>query len=94
LNRIWIREEIRSGLEARLARYVDAGIAEPEFDVGSAAEMLLSLGFELGFVHREILETSPEMTRRLLEQFADMFGRAVSAPPSRGSPAKTQKGGE
>jgi AcrR family transcriptional regulator len=91
-NRIWIREEIRSGLESRLALYVDAGIAEAHLDVGSAAEMLLSLGFELGFVHREVLETSPEMTRRLLEQFADMFGRAVSAPPYRGSPAEAKKG--
>ncbi|WP_244635447.1 TetR/AcrR family transcriptional regulator [Methylosinus sp. C49] len=81
-NRIWIREDVKSGLESRLARYVYAGMADPDLDIGAAAEMLLGLSFELGFIHRELLQTSPDRTNRLLEQFAEMFGRAISAPLS------------
>ncbi|WP_245258511.1 TetR/AcrR family transcriptional regulator [Methylosinus sp. LW4] len=83
-NRIWIREDVKSGLESRLARYVYAGMADPDLDIGAAAEMLLSLSFELGFIHRELLQTSADRTKRLLEQFAEMFGRAISAPLSTG----------
>jgi AcrR family transcriptional regulator len=81
-NRIWIHEDIRKGLEVRLARYVHARLLDPALDLGSVTEMLLSLSFELAFIHREVLQTSQDKRRRLLDHFAEMFGRAVAIPPS------------
>lgn len=77
-HRLSVRAGVRTGLEARLARYRDAGLLDPGVDLAAATEMLLGLAFHLGFVHRELLETRPEVVRQYTAAFADLYGRALA----------------
>ncbi|MGO9135996.1 MAG: TetR/AcrR family transcriptional regulator [Methylovirgula sp.] len=86
-NRICIYRELKSEAVIRFTRYRDAGMLSPGLDVEFVVEMLLGLSFDIGFLHRELLDTDAGQQQRLVEQFALMFGRAVSAergiePPS------------
>ena len=77
-NRISVRGSLLVGLEDRLRRYADAGIMDKKVDVASAAELLISLSFQVGFVHRELHQISSPRLRKLIEDFAILFERAVS----------------
>jgi len=77
-NRISIRDELRSGLMTRLARYEEAGQLDPSCDQEAIAEMLMMLIFDLGFLQRELLMTSTKRIEWLTEHIADLFSRAVS----------------
>lgn len=77
-NRVTIRTTIYAGLVARFGRYAEAGLLDPSFEAGSAAELLISLAFQLGFIHRQVLRTDPAEVNRRIGEFAAMFGRAVS----------------
>ena len=77
-NRISVRGSLAVGLEPRLRRYADAGLIDQEVDVAAAAELLISLSFQVGFVHRELHQTSSQQVQKLIEDFAVLFGRAVS----------------
>lgn len=81
-HRLSVRTGVRTGLEARLARYREAGLLDPHVDPAAAAEMLLGLAFHLGFVHRELLETPPNELRRFALAFATLYGRALAPTPA------------
>jgi AcrR family transcriptional regulator len=80
LDRISARKQVRKGIKGRLALYADAGLLFPRLDLRSATELLMTLAFELGFMHRELHRTHPADIRRLADDFAAFFGRAVTAP--------------
>jgi len=82
-NRISVRNQVKIGMEARLARYAEAGLLNSAIDLRSAAEFLMSLAFQLAFMHREIHQSDPTELRRLAADFAIFFGRAVSAPTTK-----------
>ena len=77
-NRISVRGSLAVGLEPRLRRYADAGLIDQEVDVAAAAELLISLSFQVGFVHRELHQISSPRLQKLIEDFAILFERAVS----------------
>lgn len=79
-NRIVARTQVRAGIEARLARYDSAGMIRPNLDIRSAAELLLSLIFQLGFMHREIYQTGAAELERIIDGFSILYGDAVSTP--------------
>jgi TetR/AcrR family transcriptional regulator, regulator of cefoperazone and chloramphenicol sensitivity len=84
-NRLCIYRDLKNEAILRFTRYRAAGMLSPDIDVESAVEMLMGLSFDIGFLHRELLDCGSGEERRLVEQFALMFGRAVSA--RRGSEA-------
>ena len=72
-----VRALLRQSLRERLARYVSAERLPPKFDVERAAEMLLALGFTLGFLDREIFRTGPAEIKRRMMEYGAIFGRGV-----------------
>lgn len=88
-NRLCIYRDVKKETIQRFMRYRDAGLLSPDLDVESVGEMLMGLSFDIGFLHRELLDTNTGEEARLIEQFALLFGRAVSArePPARPSSA-------
>lgn len=78
-NRISIRGEVMRGIRKRLTQYQTAGVVDASVDIPAACELLLSLNFQLGFVHPELLRTTRAKILRLVDQFAVLFARAVSS---------------
>lgn len=78
-NRISIRNELSRGIRKRLTQYQIAGVIDANVDIPAACELLLSLNFQLGFVHPELLRTPRAKMLRLVNQFALLFSRAVTS---------------
>jgi len=78
-NRISIRGEVMRGLRKRLTQYQTTGIVDASVDIPAACELLLTLNFQLGFVHPELLRTPRAKVLRLVDQFALLFSRAVTS---------------
>ncbi len=81
-----IRAFLRRHLRERLARYVAAKRLSAKFDVERAAEMLLALGFTLGFLDQEIFRTNPAEIKRRVTEYGAIFGRGVVLPPAARKP--------
>ncbi len=75
-NSICTRGDLKGQVIARLGRYSDAGMLDPKLDLEAAAEMLLALSFELGFMHSEVLHVSQAERHKLLGHFAEFVARA------------------
>lgn len=88
-HRLSVRTGVRMGLESRLARYQAAGLLDRWVDLGAATEMLLGLAFHLGFVHRELLETSPDVLQQYTTVFATLYGRALAPAEAGGATPPT-----
>jgi AcrR family transcriptional regulator len=79
-NRISARLQARSRIEARLKRYANAGLLRPKVDIRAAAELLMSMSFEVAFMHREIYQTGEAELEQLIDAFANFYGNAITAP--------------
>jgi AcrR family transcriptional regulator len=77
-NRIAVRSNMANGLEARLKRYVEIGLVDEKLDMRVVTELLLSLGFQLGFVHPQLHQTPAPELQKLIENYAMFVERAVS----------------
>jgi len=90
-QRISTRPHVQKALKQRLLRYVEAGIAAPGLDLDVMTELLLSLIFQLGFVHRELLQMGQAEIDKLINGFAVFFARSMAMiPPDKHE--KLQKG--
>jgi TetR/AcrR family transcriptional regulator, regulator of cefoperazone and chloramphenicol sensitivity len=78
-NRICIYREKKSEAMMRFMRYRAAGMLSLDLDVESVVEMLMGLSFDISFLHRELLDADTVKQQDLVNQFALMFGRAVSS---------------
>ncbi len=73
-----VRSFLRTNLQRRLERYVAAERLPRHFDVARTAEMLLSLGFTLGFLDREVFRAAAAERKRRLAVYAAIFSRGVT----------------
>ena len=80
-NRVSVRNFLRSSLEARFARYAQQDPSAAGFDAGVAADLVVGMGFQLGFMHREVIGTNPAEVDRLVAGYAAILGRAFAATP-------------
>jgi AcrR family transcriptional regulator len=69
-----------SGIEARLRRYVEIGLIDQKIDLAAATELLMSMNFQLGFVHPQMHQAKGEALEKLIENFAVFFARAMRPP--------------
>ncbi len=76
-SRIAIHGITAQGIAARLRRYAARGLIGKDADIGAATELLMSLNFQLGFVHPELHQTKGEALEKLIDSFALLFARAV-----------------
>jgi len=74
-----VRNMAKHALAARLLQHRDCGRLRSDVDSETAAELLISLGFQLGFIHGDILGQSAVERSRLAESYATFFGRAMSS---------------
>ena len=81
-NRVTVRRFLLTSLERRFARYVAAGRLPQGFKTHLAAEMLVSLNFQLGFIDREVLRMSLPSIKRRVHEYAAVFSRGIMAVPS------------
>jgi len=81
LQRISTRPHVQKALKERLLRYVEAGIADPGLDMDVMTELLLSLIFQLGFVHRELLQMGQAEIDKLINGYAVFFARGMAIIP-------------
>lgn len=73
------RNMAKRALAARLKQHRDRGRLRSDVDPEIAAELLISLAFQLGFIHADILGQSVVERSRLAESYAAFFGRAMSS---------------
>ena len=78
-NHATVRKMAKRALAARLQQHRDRGRLRSEVDPETAAELLISLAFQLGFIHGDILGQSAAERSRLAESYAAFFGRAMSS---------------
>jgi hypothetical protein len=78
-NRATVRNTAKRALSVRLQQHRDHGRLRPDADPDTAAELLISLAFQLGFVHGDILGRGVNERDRLAESYAVFFGRAMSS---------------
>lgn len=78
--RISARIHARTRIEARLSRYADAGMLRPDVDIRAAAELLISMVFQVEFMYREMFQTGAAEVQRLVDGFAILYGNALTAP--------------
>ncbi len=81
-NRVTVRKFLQASLEARLARHAAHHRLPADFDPVAAATMLVGLGFQLGFMHREVIGTDPAEVDRLVVAYAAIVGRAFPPTPT------------
>ena len=79
--RIIVRSAIVDGLERRFVDYRAQGKTREDLDPRVAAELLMSLGFDLGFVRKELFPVSPTEAELLFDGFAALFDRACRVIP-------------
>ncbi len=72
-----VRSFLRTNLRRRFEQYVSAKRLPSGFDVARAAEMLLALGFTLGFIDCEVFRADAAERKRRLAAYAAVFGRGV-----------------
>jgi AcrR family transcriptional regulator len=77
--RISARIPLRTHVEARLSRYADAGLLRPNVDIRAAAELLISMVFQVEFMYREMFQAGAAEVERLIEGFAILYGNALTA---------------
>ena len=80
-HRISTRPHVQKAFKERLLRYVEAGIADPGVDMDAMTELLLSLIFQLGFVHRELLQMGQAEIDKLINGYAVFFARGTAIIP-------------
>jgi TetR/AcrR family transcriptional regulator, regulator of cefoperazone and chloramphenicol sensitivity len=80
-QRISTRQDVQRSLRQRLARYADAGMIDAGLDLDVVTELLLSLIFQLAFVHREVHQTQAAEIERMADGFAALFARSVANVP-------------
>lgn len=78
-NQATVRNLAKRALVVRLQQHRDLGRLHSAADPEAAAELLISLAFQLGFVHSDILGQSVAERGRLAEAYAALFGRAMSS---------------
>jgi AcrR family transcriptional regulator len=88
-QRISTRQDVQRALRKRLMRYVEAGMIDPALDIDVVTEMLLSLIFQLAFVHREVHQTAATEIQRMIDGFAVLFARGVAWAHVPGKKAKS-----
>ena len=74
-----VRRFLLTRLERRFARYVAAGQLPRGCKTQLAADMLISLNFQLGFIDREVLRISPREIKRRVHDYATVFARGIAA---------------
>lgn len=77
-NHATVRNVAKRALAARLEQHRDCGRLRSDVDPETAAELLISLAFQLGFIHGDILGGSATERSRLAESYAAFFERAMS----------------
>lgn len=77
-NQATVRNVAKRALAARLKQHRDHGRLRSDAEPETAAELLISLAFQLGFIHGDILGQSIAERDRLAESYAAFFGRAMS----------------
>lgn len=78
-NHATVRNVAKRALASRLEQHRDRGRLRSDVDPEIAAELLISLAFQLGFIHGGILGQSATERSRLAESYAAFFGRAMSS---------------
>jgi AcrR family transcriptional regulator len=78
-NRVSLRSWTKAKIKARLERYAAAGMIAPGLDIEITSELMMSLRFQLGFVYPQLLQCDVDELQRMVDAFAEMFSRAVSA---------------
>lgn len=81
--RLAVRPQIATLMRARFERYAEAGLLDRAIDLDAAVEMLMGINFQLGFLHPLIKLTPKAALRRMREQQAELFARAVAPPAPR-----------
>ncbi len=74
-----VRDFLRVHLRSRFERYVAAKRLPPTLDSARVAEMLLALGFTLGFLDHEVFRVDAIERKHRLSVYAKVFGQGVSA---------------
>lgn len=85
-DRLCIYRDVKSEAIQRFMRYRETGMLCTDLNLEAMVEMLMGLSFDVGFLQSELLDSKPDRQRLLIEHFAVMFGRAVSAPVSTETP--------
>jgi AcrR family transcriptional regulator len=80
-QRISARQRVQEALRQRLTRYVEAGMIDATLDLDMMTDLLLSLIFQLAFVHRELHQTEAAKIQRMIDGFAILFARGVASIP-------------
>lgn len=78
-NHATVRNLAKRALSARLKQHRDHGRLRSDVDPEVGAELLISLAFQLGFIHGDILGQSNTERSRLAESYSAFFGRAMSS---------------
>lgn len=78
-NYATVRNMAKRALAARLKQHLERGRLHSVVDPETAAELLISLAFQLGFIHGDILGQSAAERARLAESYAAFFGRAMTS---------------
>ena len=72
-----LRSPIVAEITARFERYQQAGMLSDAAPIGSAAELLVDMGFQLGFVHPQLNGHSAAHIAALTRDFTHLFARAL-----------------
>ena len=72
-----VRGFLRANLRGRFERYVEAKRLPSDFDAARATEMLLALGFTLGFLDREVFRADATERNHRLAAYAAVFGQGI-----------------
>lgn len=78
LAKISVRNELKRGLRQRLIRYQREGMMDADVDINAAVELLLTMNFQIGFIYPVLLQATHTKQRRLIEQFAAAFAKAMA----------------
>jgi AcrR family transcriptional regulator len=81
--RLAVRPQIAAQMRARFERCVEAGLVDRAIDLDAAVDLLMGINFQLGFMHPLIKQTSAAALRRMREQHAELFARAVAPADKR-----------
>jgi len=76
--RLAVRPHIAAMMRARFERCVAAGLIDPAVDLDAAVEMMMTINFQLGFLHPTLKKTSRAALRRMRDAQAELFARAVA----------------
>ena len=83
--RLAVRPQIAASMRARFERYAEAGLVDRAIDLDAAVDLLMGINFQLGFLHPVVKRTPQAALRRMREQHAELFARAVAPAHTRTS---------